>query len=78
MNDTHVVFGTGPIGAALIDELSTMELSVRAVNRSGHADVTEGVEVIAGDAANSEFAARAATGAAVVYQCLSPPYSKWA
>ena len=78
MNDTHVVFGTGPIGAALIDELSTMGLRVRAVNRSGHADVTEGVEVIAGDAANSEFAARAATGAAVVYQCLSPPYSKWA
>ena len=33
---------------------------------------------MAGDASNPEFAAQAARGAAVVYQCLNPPYHRWA
>jgi nucleoside-diphosphate-sugar epimerase len=78
MTDVHVVFGTGAIGLALIDELTARSLPVRAVNRSGRAKVPSGVEVIAGDASNPEFAARAAAGAAVVYQCLNPPYHRWA
>jgi nucleoside-diphosphate-sugar epimerase len=78
MTDAHVVFGTGAIGLALIDELTALSLRVRAVNRSGDAQVPSGVEVITGDASNPEFAARAAAGAAVVYQCLNPPYHRWA
>jgi nucleoside-diphosphate-sugar epimerase len=78
MNDTHVVFGTGAIGLSLVEELVGMGLPVRAVNRSGHADVPDGVEVVAGDASDTEFSASAATGAAVVYQCLNPPYYRWA
>jgi len=77
MNELHVVLGTGAIGLALIDELRSMGLRARAVNRSGRADVPEGVEVIGGDASSSEFTAQAAAGAAVVYQCLSPPYHRW-
>jgi nucleoside-diphosphate-sugar epimerase len=77
MNDAHVVFGTGVIGAALIDELTSMGLAVQAVNRSGHADVPAGATMIAGDASDPEFTKRAADGAAVVYQCLSPPYHQW-
>jgi uncharacterized protein YbjT (DUF2867 family) len=64
MTDVHVVFGTGAIGLALIDELTARSLPVRAVNRSGRATVPGGVEVIAGDASNAEFAARAAADAA--------------
>jgi nucleoside-diphosphate-sugar epimerase len=78
MADVHVVFGTGAIGLALIDELAALNLPVRAVNRSGRATVPRGVELIAGDASDPEFAAQAATGAAVVYQCLNPPYHRWA
>jgi hypothetical protein len=78
MNDLHVVFGTGAIGLALVHELNTMSLRVRAVNRSGRADVPEGVEIVAADASDAETAAKAATGAGVVYQCLSPPYHQWA
>jgi nucleoside-diphosphate-sugar epimerase len=78
MSDTHVVFGTGAIGLALVDELVASGRSVRAVNRSGQADVPAGVEVRAGDLTDSSFADGAAAGAAVVYQCLNPPYHRWA
>jgi nucleoside-diphosphate-sugar epimerase len=77
MNDLHVVFGTGAIGLALIDELNTMGLPVRAVNRSGRAEVPRGVEIVAADASDADAAAKAATGAGVVYQCLNPPYHQW-
>lgn len=77
MNDVHVVFGTGAVGLALVDELSARGLSVRAVSRSGDADVPSGVEVVAGDASDPEAAARAAEGAGVVYQCLAAPYHRW-
>ena len=78
MKDVHVVFGTGAIGLALIDELAALGVAVRAINRSGHAEVPDGVEVVAGDVSNPAFAARAAVGATVVYQCLNPPYHRWA
>jgi len=78
MNDAHVVFGTGAIGRALIDELAAAGCAVRAVNRSGLGDAPEGVEVVTGDASDPAFAARAAAGAAAVYQCLGPPYHRWA
>jgi nucleoside-diphosphate-sugar epimerase len=73
----HVVFGTGPIGLAVIDVLDEGGQPIRAVNRSGRADVPEGVEVVGGDASDPEFATGVARGATVVYQCLNPPYDKW-
>jgi uncharacterized protein YbjT (DUF2867 family) len=73
-----VVFGTGAIGLALVDELSRAGLPVRAVTRSGRAPVPDGVDVVGGDASDPEFAARAAAGATAVYQCLNPPYHRWA
>lgn len=78
MRTTHVVFGTGAIGIALVEQLVVDGHLVRAVNRSGAADVPDGVEVVAGDASDPAFAARAAAGAAVVYQCLNPAYHRWA
>jgi nucleoside-diphosphate-sugar epimerase len=77
MNEIHVVFGTGAIGLALVDELVSRGLPVRAVNRSGAAAVPTGVEVVGGDASDPSFATAAAAGASVVYQCLNPPYHRW-
>ncbi len=77
MSDLHVVFGTGPIGRALVDELTAGGHEVRVVNRSGRADVPEGVQVLAGDAADETFATKAAAGAGAVYQCLNPEYHEW-
>ena len=76
-NDLHVVFGTGATGLATIEILAARGTPVRAVNRGGQASVPDGVEVLAGDAMDSAFATKAAAGAAVVYQCLNPPYTMW-
>ena len=76
-SDLHVVFGTGPVGLATVELLAARGYRVRAVNRSGRAGVPVGVEVRGGDAADSGFSRDAAGGAAVVYQCLNPPYTRW-
>lgn len=73
----HVVFGTGPIGMTLIEDLHGAGKRVRAVNRSGDAKLPDGVEVVAGNAADVEFAKAVAAQAEVVYFCLNPPYTKW-
>lgn len=78
MSDIHVVLGTGAIGLALVEELVASGRSVRAVNRSGRAGVPAGVEVRGGDLTDPTFARAAVADAAVVYQCLNPPYHRWA
>ncbi len=78
MTGVHVVFGTGAIGLALIAELAGAQVPVRAVNRSGGAAVPQGVDVMNGDASDPAFTTAAAAGAAAVYQCLNPPYDRWA
>ena len=73
----HVVFGTGAVGTALIERLAAAGEQVTAVNRSGRAELPDGVPVKAGDASNPEFVAAVTAGADVIYQCLNPPYSQW-
>src|SRR5215212_5173648 len=74
----HVIFGTGAMGMAVMDELVQRgRRRVRMVNRSGRASVPEGVEVLGGDATDEAFAREASEGAAVVYFALNPPYDKW-
>jgi nucleoside-diphosphate-sugar epimerase len=73
----HVVFGTGPVGLAVMDELVSEGERVRMVNRSGGAGVPEGVEVLGGDAADPRFTREASRGASVAYFALNPPYDKW-
>jgi nucleoside-diphosphate-sugar epimerase len=75
-DSTHVVFGgTGGIGGAVVGELVRRGRTVRAVSRRGAAP--EGAEGRAADAANAAEAAAAATGAAVVYHCVNPDYTRW-
>ena len=72
----HVVFGaTGAIGGAVTGELLRDGRTVRAVSRTGWAP--KGAQGVAADAADPAQAAAAAVGAAVVYHCASPPYTKW-
>jgi nucleoside-diphosphate-sugar epimerase len=75
--ELHVVFGTGPVGLAVTDELVQRDRRVRMVNRSGRARVPRGVEVAGGDATDGAFAREASQGASVVYFALNPPYDKW-
>jgi nucleoside-diphosphate-sugar epimerase len=75
--ELHVVFGTGAVGMAVMDELVRRGTRVRMINRSGRARVPYGVEVLGGDATDEDFAREASEGASVVYFTLSPPYYKW-
>jgi nucleoside-diphosphate-sugar epimerase len=75
--ELHVVFGTGPVGMSVMDELLQRDKRVRMVNRSGKASVPEGVEVVGGNAADPTFTREASEGASIVYFALNPPYNKW-
>jgi prephenate dehydrogenase len=46
----HVIFGTGAIGLATLDALRRRGETVRMVNRSGSAQVSDDVEVVGGHA----------------------------
>jgi nucleoside-diphosphate-sugar epimerase len=73
----HVIFGTGAVGLATYDALRRRGETVRLVNRSGHARVSDDVEVVGGDARDPAFTTAVADGASVVYQTLNPPYHQW-
>jgi nucleoside-diphosphate-sugar epimerase len=76
---THAVLGAaGGTGSAVVRELAARGPQVRAVTRRGAADAPEGVEQVAADVGTAEGARRACEGAAVVYHCAQPPYTKWA
>lgn len=75
----HVIFGTGPVGLAIMDELRTRDVNIRLVNRSGKVSesLPSGVDLVHGDASDPAFATQAAQGAAVIYFALNPPYHLW-
>jgi nucleoside-diphosphate-sugar epimerase len=74
----HVVLGAaGGTGSAVVRELATRGVRVRAVTRGGTADAPEGVERVAADVGTAAGARRACEGAAVVYHCAQPAYTKW-
>ena len=75
----HVVLGaTGGAGGALVSELAGGGHRVRAVSRKPTADLPEGVEQLAADAADPAQTGMACAGASVVYHCVQPPYQRWA
>ncbi|WP_084124913.1 NAD-dependent epimerase/dehydratase family protein [Demequina sp. NBRC 110054] len=75
---THVVLGTGTIGAPLIRELTARGQRVLAVNRSGsRAGIPAGTELLVGDLSDPDFARRALRDADVAYQLTMPPYHRW-
>lgn len=77
MQNTHVIFGTGPLGTAVMKVLKTKNSKVRMINRSGRANVPAGVEVMGADVLRGENMDAAVAGASVVYQCVNAPYDKW-
>jgi nucleoside-diphosphate-sugar epimerase len=78
-SELHVVFGSGPVGLAVIDTLLAQGARVRVVSRSGaRRALPEAVEVARGDATNPDETRRACAGATHVYNCTNPPdYHRW-
>jgi nucleoside-diphosphate-sugar epimerase len=74
----HVVLGaSGGAGNAIARALDDQSLPVRAVNRSGAADLPQGIEIVAADITTVDGAERAVEGAGVVYMAAQPPYHRW-
>jgi nucleoside-diphosphate-sugar epimerase len=78
LDELHVVFGTGPVGLAVMRELHGQGKCVRLVNRSGTATAPENVEVVKGNAADPASTRQVCQGATVVYNCVNAPYTDWA
>jgi nucleoside-diphosphate-sugar epimerase len=78
-NKYHAIFGTGPLGLAIMDQLIQEDKKVLLVNRSGKADVPQSVKVIKGDATklNSVLEICNSYELSVIYHCLGLPYPLW-
>jgi nucleoside-diphosphate-sugar epimerase len=74
----HVVFGAGQVGRRLAAQLAGDGLSVRVVSLHPPPTRATGVEWCAADATDPDAATEIAADAAVLYQCLNAPYTKWA
>jgi nucleoside-diphosphate-sugar epimerase len=76
-SSVQVIFGTGPLGRSVMNALVSQGIRVRMVNRSGQADLPQGVELAAGDAYQPEFVRKITRDADVVYMCAQPAYHQW-
>jgi nucleoside-diphosphate-sugar epimerase len=75
----HVVFGKGPVGRSVVEELVKRGKAVRLVTRNGEAgNMPAGIEVVQGNAADPASTRKLCAGAAVVYSCVNArDYQKW-
>ncbi len=75
----HVVLGgSGGAGNAIARALDAAGHQVRAVNRSGSADLPGEVATMAADISTAQGAQQAMQGADVVYLAAQPAYHRWA
>lgn len=76
---THLVLGTGAIGATLANHLAAHGHTVRAVNRFGRRGALDpGIPLSQADLNNPADAASAVADADVIYQVTQPAYTRWA
>jgi nucleoside-diphosphate-sugar epimerase len=78
-NELHVVYGTGPVGTAVIELLVAQGKPVRVVTRSGaRKHLPPQVEIVRGDATDPSDARQVCAGASHVYNCTNPvDYHRW-
>jgi nucleoside-diphosphate-sugar epimerase len=79
VSDLHVVFGTGPLGLAVMRELRRRGRRVRMINRSSRVKFAKDAQTEVGgaNAADPAQACEVCEGAAVVYHCVGLPYPRW-
>ena len=79
MNELHVVYGSGPVGTAVVETLLAQGKQVRVVTRSGmRKHLPAQAEVVRGDATDPADAQRVCAGATHVYNCTNPTnYHRW-
>jgi nucleoside-diphosphate-sugar epimerase len=73
----HVVVGAGEVGSAVARLLAEAGSTVVIVTRSGNGPDHPLITRVAADASNVDALLAAAPEAAVVYNCVNPPYNTW-
>lgn len=78
MSDTHVIFGTGPLGRYTAESLIQMGHTVKLINRSGTmASPPIGAELIKADALTVSGSSGLFKDVTAIYQCSQPAYHRW-
>jgi len=76
--ESHVIFGTGPVGQAVCARISATRQDGEMVNAvAATRRRPSSVPVIAGDVFDTVLAKNLAQGATHVYQCTNPAYHEW-
>jgi nucleoside-diphosphate-sugar epimerase len=75
MSASHVVFGAGPAGRAVVAALTSRGIEPAVVTRSGTS--VQGATSRRADLADPVQATDAVAGAEVVFQCAQPAYHRW-
>ena len=73
----NIVFGTGPLGYAVAEELLARGQSVMLVNRSGRGDIPEGATLVKADVTDPELTREVCKNVRTVFHCAMPPYTQW-
>jgi len=77
MSESDLVIGAGVIGSQVAQLLAERGNRVTVVSRRGSGAAVPGIAHVAADAADPMAMARLADGAAVIYNCVNPPYHRW-
>lgn len=74
----HVVIGAGPVGTTTALELARRGHDVVVASRRGTGPSFPGVQLTSVDATDAAALTRVAEGADALYNCVNPPYHRWA
>ena len=73
----HVVLGSGPVGSGIAKRLAEDGTPVTVLTRSGTGPSHSLITKVKTDATDASALVSASTGAAVIYNCVNPPYHQW-
>lgn len=78
-NELHIIFGTGPVGQGIAQELAARGKTFRFVNRSGKlpANAPANTQVTAADVWSADSLRAVTQGATHIYQAAQPAYNEW-
>lgn len=78
MYNTHIIFGTGPLGRYTAEALIPMGHKVKLISRSGTmASPPSGAELIKADALTIDRHSDLFKDVKAIYQCSQPAYHRW-
>ena len=78
MSRTHVVVGAGIVGSTLAELLANDGQDVIVITRSGSGPIHKNIKKVAADVANLSKLLEIVPSAAAIYNCVNPPYHRWA